>query len=151
MVLKVYVDTSVIGGCLDPEFSEWSNELFKLFRTGEMTLVISDLTLAELETAPDKVKAIVNSIPDRFIEYVGLSGEAETLAKRYISAGVIKESMVADALHIAIATVSLVDILVSWNFKHIVNYRKIRGFNGVNLINGYRELDIRSPREVIYG
>jgi predicted nucleic acid-binding protein len=151
MRLRVYTDTSVIGGCLDLEFSEWSNELFKLFRNGDITLVISDLTLKELETAPDEVKAVVDSIPDSFAERVELTGEAEALAKEYISAGVVSNTAIADALHIAIATVSLADVLVSWNFKHIVNYRKIRGFNGVNLLNGYRELDIRTPREVIYG
>jgi predicted nucleic acid-binding protein len=150
MRLKVYTDTSVIGGCFDPEFSEWSNALLELSRNGHIILLISDLTLRELETAPDEVKNIVDTVPDLFVERVELSGEAEVLAKEYISAGVVSKTVIADALHIAIATVSLADILVSWNFKHIVNYRKIRGFNGVNLLNGYRELDIRTPREVIH-
>jgi len=151
MRLKVYTDTSVIGGCFDPEFSEWSNALLELSRNGDITLLIADLTLRELETAPEEVKNVVDNVPDTFVEYVVLSSEAETLAKEYISAGVVSKTVIADALHIAIATVSLADILVSWNFKHIVNYRKIRGFNGVNLLNGYRELDIRTPREVIHG
>ena len=54
-------------------------------------------------------------------------------------------------MHIALATLARVDALVSWNFKHIVNLHRIRGFNGVNLMRGYGTLEIRSPREVAGG
>lgn len=54
-----------------------------------------------------------------------------------------------DALHIAIATIHKVDVLVSWNFKHIVNLDRIKKYNGVNLKHGYMILEIRNPREIL--
>lgn len=57
--------------------------------------------------------------------------------------------MRADAQHIAIATVARVDVLVSWNFKHIVNLQRIYGYNSVNLRQGFPMIEIRTPREVL--
>ena len=71
------------------------------------------------------------------------------MAQRYIEDGVISPNHFLDAEHIAIATVEKVDIIVSWDFKHIVNVHKIRGFNSVNLKEGYQLIDIRPPMEVI--
>ncbi len=83
-------------------------------------------------------------------EFVSLTPEAEALAERYIEERVIGPGMRVDAQHIAIATVHRVDVLVSWNFKHIVHYDKIRYFSAVNLELGYRPLTIYSPREVTH-
>lgn len=148
---RVYVDTSVIGGCFDTEFAKSSNRLFDLFKNGEMTMLISDLTLRELQPAPEEVKQIVLDIPEVFKEFVVFSDDADKLAEEYLSIGIVTRKYIVDAQHIALATVELADLLVSWNFKHIVNFRKIRAFNGINLISGYKELDIRAPQEVIYG
>ena len=74
---------------------------------------------------------------------------AEALAAEYIRDGAVGKNQRADALHIGIATVARVDVLVSWNFKHIVNLRRIHAFNAVNLKQGYPVLEIRNPREVI--
>lgn len=63
--------------------------------------------------------------------------------------GVLPAKMRVDAQHIAIATVGRVDVLVSWNFKHIVNLRRIHGYNSVNLRRGYPMIEIRTPREVL--
>ena len=79
---------------------------------------------------------------------VDLSDDAEKLAAHYIERGVISSRMIADALHIAVATVAGVDVLVSWNFKHVVNLIRIQGYNTVNREMGYTELDIRTPREI---
>jgi hypothetical protein len=70
------------------------------------------------------------------------------LAEKYREHGILPESFTADGLHIALATVAAVDILVSWNFKHIVRFDKIRQFNAVNREAGYKEIEIYSPREV---
>lgn len=75
-------------------------------------------------------------------------GRAEELAAAYIEDGAIDARMRADALHIALATVARVDVLVSWNFRHIVNLKRIRAYNAVNLKSGYPVLEIRTPREV---
>jgi len=149
MILRVYVDTSVIGGCLDEEFSDASRDLIDKFKSGEMIAVISELTLVEMKDAPQKVQEILNEIPEENIVKVELSEEAVNLAQKYIFEGIIGKGKLVDAEHIAIATLNRVDVLVSWNFKHIVNLQKIRGYNSVNLKYGYQLLEIRSPREVI--
>ena len=149
-MIKVYVDTSVFGGCFDAEFEEWSNKLIEEFKLGLKVLIISDLTLKELEEAPADVKNLVGEIPGEHKEYVILNDEARDLASHYIEEGVVSDGYLVDAQHIAIAAVNRVDILVSWNFRHIVNLTKIRLYNSVNLKYGYSLLEIRSPREVLY-
>lgn len=146
---RIYTDTSVVGGCEDEEFRGPSRRLVETFVRGESTLVLSELTLRELETAPEAVRNVVAKVPEAHIEAVSLSPEAEELAAAYIVEGAIGAGMRADALHIALATVARVDVLVSWNFRHIVNLRRIHAYNAVNLKTGYPLLEIRTPREVL--
>ena len=82
--LRVYADTSVIGGCEDDEFSRPSRQLIDRFVHGEMTLALSSLTLRELEAAPKRVRDILRAVPPHHTEIVDLSDEAEKLAARYI-------------------------------------------------------------------
>ena len=124
MKLEVYTDTSVFGGCFDDEFREYSTTLIE-FRRGEKILNISDLTLQELENAPKQVLEIYDSIPRQFKEFTILDDEAKFLAKKYIDEKAVNKRFLIDAQHIAIATINRVDVLVSWNFKHIVNLRRI--------------------------
>lgn len=146
--LRVYVDTSVIGGCLDAEFELPSRRLFARFRSGEHVLVLSDVTVTELGNAPPAVRDVLRQVPIEHIERWALTAEAETLAETYLSAGVIPRKMWSDAQHIAIATLANVDVLVSWNFKHIVNFQRIRGYNAVNATLGHPPVEIRTPQEV---
>jgi len=146
---RIYIDTSVIGGCEDEEFREHSARLMECFARGEFVLVLSDLTVQELSAAPQDVRRCISQVPEDHIMVLRLDAEARELAEAYISEGVISPSMRADARHIAMATIARVDVLVSWNFKHIVNLNRIRGFNSVNLRRGYPGLEIRSPREVL--
>ena len=148
MRVRIYTDTSVLGGCEDDEFREPSRRLFDAFQRGELMLVLSELTIRELEGAPDAVRTALGRVPGEHIEALALSPEAEDLASAYIADGAIGARMEADALHIALATVARVDVLVSWNFKHIVNLKRIHAHNAVNLKNGYPLLEIRTPREV---
>lgn len=150
MKQRIYIDTSVIGGCEDKEFSLWSIRLFEEFRKGLRVAVVSDLTRREIEKAPEKVKKVLSSLPDASIENVSLTDEAETLAQNYVNEGAVGVRHIVDAQHIAIASVERVDILVSWNFQQIVNLSRIHAFNSVNLKLGYPVLEIRSPREVTY-
>ena len=145
---RIYTDTSVLGGCEDDEFRVASRRLLEAFEGGELTLVLSELTLRELETAPEGVRMALGRVPATHIEALSLSPEAEELAAAYIEDGAIGVRMRADALHIALATVARVDVLVSWNFKHIVNLKRIHAYNAVNLKRGYPLLEIRTPREV---
>ena len=145
MKRRIYADTSVIGGCVDAE----SQLLMETFRRSEATLVISSLTLLELASAPAAVQAALSRVPEADHEYVELTEDAVVLANLSIDAGALGAKNRADAQHIAVATVSRVGVLVSWNFRHIVNLRKIQAYNSVNLREGYPTLEIRIPREVI--
>lgn len=150
MIPRVYIDTSVIGGCIDDEFAIWSNSLFDEFRNGVKIAVVSDLTRRELEAAPSNVKKLLSTISGTHIESVFLSGEAERLALNYLKNKVVSSKHLVDAQHIAIASVERVDVLVSWNFKQIVNLDRIHAFNAVNIKLGYPILEIRSPMEVLH-
>jgi hypothetical protein len=121
----------------------------KHFVRGDFVLVLSTLTIQELALAPEAVRARLMEVPEAHIETLQLDAEAMDLAEAYISERVIGEKFRTDAQHIAIATVARVDVLVSWNFKHIVNLQRIHGFNSVNLRRGYPMLEIRAPREVL--
>lgn len=149
MKVRVYTDTSVLGGCEDEEFAEHSVRLMESFQRGERVLVLSNLTLQELAWAPGEVRRRLAAVPEAHIETLRLDGEARDLAEAYLSAGVLAAQMRADAQHIAIATVARVDVLVSWNFKHIVNLKRIHGYNSVNLRQGYPMIEIRTPREIL--
>jgi predicted nucleic acid-binding protein len=146
--LKIYIDTSVIGGYFDPEFEYESKALFKKFQDKEFDIVISDLTQSELTRAPKNVKDLINNL-DLYPEIVSISPEVITLAQEYINENVVGQTSMDDCLHIALATINKIDILVSWNFKHIVNISRIRGFNAINILNGYPTLEIRSPKDII--
>ena len=149
MKSRIYADTSVIGGCEDEEFAEHSVRLMQCFVPGEHILVLSSLTLQELAEAPTEVRKRFASVPEAHIETLQLDADAQELAEAYVAAGVLATNMQADAQHIAIATVGRVDVLVSWNFKHIVNLQRIHGYNSVNLRKGYPMIEIRTPREVL--
>ncbi len=149
MKQRIYTDTSVIGGCLDPEFEVPSLRLVERFKVGEAVIVLSELTLLELVGAPEKVRDVLKGIPEAHREYLDLTIEAKELGERYLEEGVIGPGKRIDAQHIAIATIGRVDVLVSWNFRHIVNLARIRGYNSVNIRQGYPVLEIRSPLEVL--
>ena len=151
-VQRIYVDTSVIGGYFDPEFEFATRRLFQMFVRGEARMVLSELTRRELERAPAHVRALPSKLPQQHIEEIGTPPEADELAELYLREGVIRPTMYVDALHIATAVVARVDVLVSWNFRDIVNLPKIRGYNAINLRLGYPLLEIRLPSEVVpYG
>ena len=145
----MYIDTSVVGGCEDEEWREPSMRLMACFVQGDYVAVLSDLALQELAAAPEAVRKHLTEVPEEHIETLWLTGSARDLAEAYISEGVISVKMRADAQHIAMATLARVDVLVSWNFRHIVNLHRIHGYNAVNLRHDYPILEIRSPLEVL--
>jgi predicted nucleic acid-binding protein len=149
MKQRIYIDTSVIGGYFDEEFEEASKALFNRLEKNEIVFVISDLTELELIGAPDNVRELLNRFPNGCFEKVNLSEEAVTIADKYISEKVVGKTSLEDCRHIAIATINKVDVLASWNFKHIVNLERIKGYNSVNLKYGYQMLEIRSPKDLI--
>jgi predicted nucleic acid-binding protein len=152
MKQRIYIDTSVVGGYFDDEFSSDTIPFFDRVINGEIIIIVSDLLDAELLRAPKFVKDLLSKIPSTYIEKVKLLPEASELADKYIDAKVVGKTSRADCQHIAIATLCKADVLVSWNFKHIVNLDRIRGYNGINFQFGYNMIEIRTPKEIIkYG
>ena len=149
--MKFYVDTSVWGGVDDKEFSEWTIPFFEQSRQGKFTIVLSDVTIGELEKAPEIVKELPTTISPDFLELVSITDEQLELANKYVQEGALTSKFHSDAQHIAIASILKVDSLVSWNFKHMVNFFRIRQYNSINLKFGYSTIDIRTPKEVTYG
>ena len=147
MKQRIYLDTSVFGGQFDEEFKEHTIPLFDRITEGEFVILYSTVTQEELENAPDNVKELVKSLRAGQTEFIETTDEAIDLASEYISENVVGQTCYADCLHIALATIYRADFLISWNFKHIVNIQKIRGYNSINIKNGYKQLEIRSPRE----
>lgn len=147
MKQRIYIDTSVFGGYFDEEFAEHTIPLFNRIKGNEFTLLFSTVTQDELESAPEKVKELVKSLKIESTEFLDTTDEVVDLATEYISEKVVGQASYADCLHIALATINRADFLVSWNFKHIVNVQRIRGYNSINIKNGYRQIEIRSPRE----
>ena len=145
---RVYLDTSVFGGYFDPEFEKASRQLFADLAQNRLVGLLSDTVLRELLEAPREVAALRETSGASW-ELVYETTEALELAEEYLRANVVSRQFQTDCVHVAIATVCRADVLVSWNFRHIVQYHKIKGFNGVNLVQGYGALDIRSPAEVV--
>lgn len=145
---RIYVDTSVIGGCCDPEFQNWSKGLLSDFQTGTFLLLLSELTDAEIQDAPDEVQNVYAEFRECTNRVLELSLEAIELADAYLKHKILTQNYRNDARHIAIATVAEADLLVSWNFKHVVHFEKIQKFNAVSIEMGYKPILIYSPREV---
>lgn len=149
MIQRVYIDTSVIGGYFDEEFEFYTKLFFEKAAQGKFKIILSDILTTELQGAPDNVIAFFKSIPKGQIEYIDQTEDSILLGEAYLSEGVVGKTSRTDCRHIALATLVNADILVSWNFKHIVNINRIRGYNSVNIKYGHRILEIRTPREIL--
>lgn len=146
--LRIYVDTSVLGGCFDPEFVTWSEALIRDFRAKRLIPVLSDVTAAEIAAAPEAVRVLYREMLAFSVGVLPVTNEVLALVAACEAREILPKRFAADMTHIALATVAEVDAVVSWNFKHIVRLEKIRLFNAVNVELGYRVLSILSPREV---
>lgn len=149
MEQRFYFDTSVFGGIYDIEFEEETTLLFEKVTLGQIKCVYSNLTESELTFAPENVRVFFENLPDKCKEKVLVTPEALKLAQTYVLEKVVGETNLDDCIHIATATLNKVDMLVSWNFRHIVNVYRIRGYNSINLRLGYTKLEIHSPKEIV--
>ncbi|MBI5242707.1 MAG: hypothetical protein HY922_03355 [Elusimicrobia bacterium] len=147
---RLYLDTSAFGGCFDAEFAEDSRRVFEAVLSGRARLLFSEILEAELLDAPDPVRRLFAELPDVARERIVFTPEVEVLAREYVARGVVPGEWLEDCRHVAAATVARADAIVSWNFRHIVKLDKIKGYNQVNLLNGYGVLTIVSPKEVSF-
>jgi len=148
--LRVYVDTSVFGGVFDDEFAEPSRRFFDRVRAGEFIVLVSETTLGEIAGAPRHIRDFFDDMPQDSLVETADSPEVEDLTQAYIAAGVVTVGHLADARHVAAAVVAEADFVLSWNFRHLVNYRRQRGYNAISELNGYRRISILSPLEVFH-
>jgi predicted nucleic acid-binding protein len=152
MKQRIYIDTSVVGGYFDEEFKEATAKLFDRLDKNEIIFVVSDLLDLELLNAPQQVRLFLHNYPSDKFQRVELTEEAIILADTYINEKVVGKTSLEDCRHIALATINKVDVLASWNFKHIVNLDRIKGYNSVNMRAGYSIIEIRSPKDLVnYG
>jgi len=126
MKQRIYIDTSVVGGFFDEEFKEATTKLFERLDNNEIIFVVSDLLDLELINAPQQVREhLLKYSADKF-QRLELTEEAINLADAYIDEKVVGRTSLEDCRHIAMATIYKVDVLASWNFKHIVNLDRIK-------------------------
>ena len=146
---RIYIDTSVVGGYFDEEFREATIKLFERLDNDEIIFVVSDLLDLELLNAPPHIKEHLLKYSAGKFERVELTQDAIKLADAYIAEKVVGKTSLEDCRHIALATINKIDVLASWNFKHIVNLDRIKGYNSVNLRLGYSIIEIRSPKDLV--
>jgi len=147
--MKFYIDTSVFGGYFDAEFSAETKLFFEELLNAEHTAIISMEVMREIIKAHERVSGLLLSILEKKTETILLDEQIINLANKYVEEGALTKRYVSDALHIACATISKADVLVSWNFTHMVNFFRIKQYNEINRKFGYQDIDIRSPKEVI--
>jgi len=146
----LYLDTSVIGGYFDDEWKEATQELWRQMNAGKFRFLTSAVTVDEMTHAPEPVRELLEST---FTEesILPVTEESEKLAESYMGRNILPPKYSDDARHVAVCTIAQIEYLVSWNFKHLVNVEREKGFNAVNLLQGYRTIRIVNPLEFIYG
>ncbi len=142
------MDTSVLGGVFDEEFAEPSIGMMNSIRKGKLIPLISDTLALEVAEAPIPIQDLLNEISELRVETIPISREAYELHNEYLRVGVVTPRFSDDALHVAQATIARADVIVSWNFRHLVNPVRIRAFNGVNLTCGYGMVIILTPADL---
>jgi predicted nucleic acid-binding protein len=146
---RVYMDTSTLGGYYDEEFAESTRLFFQMVFEGKIHALISDTLVTELLEAPVRVQELLEKVINHGCERLALTTETEELRDAYLSAGVVSSKYSDDALHVAHATLSRADVIVSWNFKHLVNPFRVKGFNTVNQEQGYGAIIIMTPSDIV--
>jgi predicted nucleic acid-binding protein len=146
---RIYVETSVIGGMFDTgDHPEKTKPFWDSVQNGSVMIIISDVVEREIALAPEHVREFFDALPKSQIERVVSTDESDDLAEQYIAAKIVDAESLNDCRHIALASISGADVLVSWNCKHIVKLNRIRRYNAINKLLGYPEIEIRTPYEV---
>jgi len=148
-IIRAYLDTSVLGGCFDRIFEKDSVALFQCIQNKDVIPLVSDIVIGEISRAPLRVQKILDSLISDGVEILPVSENAVFLQERYLNGNVLSRRWEEDALHVALATVARADVLVSWNFKHLVDPRRVRAFNGINITMGYGLISILPPSDIV--
>jgi predicted nucleic acid-binding protein len=144
---RLYLDTSVPNAYFDeknPYRQEITRQFWSMLK--EYDVLISDLVMKEMKaTGNVNLRKMLIELVKDFESLSTESSEIKLLAERYVSEGIIPAKHIEDAVHIAVTTVNSLDILVSWNFEHIVKLKTRREVNAVNLLLGYNQIEIIEP------
>jgi predicted nucleic acid-binding protein len=150
---KLYLDTSVPSFLFaddSPEKREVTIQFWDILKMGLYDILISDILLTEIyRSEVPSSQQLEDKLAEIILEIVSVNEDIYSLAQKYIDEGIIPQKYQDDALHIALATYSEADALISWNFKHMVNLKTIRGVNGINRMLGFKELEILTPQSWI--
>lgn len=147
--LKVYLDTSVISHLMQedvPEKMADTRKLWKMFQDSIYDVCLSSLTLKEVSDCPEPKRSMLRDYL-KVIKYstFEITQEASNVARQLISMGILTEKSLDDCQHIGVAVVNDCDCIISWNFKHIVNIKTIRGVRAITNLEGYKPIEIWSP------
>lgn len=130
-----------------PEKREVTLQFWNILKLGLYDVVISEVLLAEISRSEmPSAQELEERLSEIVVEIVSVNEDTFSLAQKYIDEGIIPQKYQDDALHIALATYNEADAVISWNFKHMVKLKTIRGVNGINKMLGYRELEILTPQ-----
>jgi predicted nucleic acid-binding protein len=147
--LKIYLDTSVISHLDAPDAPEnmaATLELWVCIQDGLYEAVISNVTLEEINRcAEPKLSALYEKLSAVDYERIEETPESRSIAQAVIAEGILREKSYDDARHIGCAIAAECDVIVSWNFKHMVNIKTIRGVRFVTLKEGYQPIEIYAP------
>jgi predicted nucleic acid-binding protein len=146
--VRTYVDSSVFGGVCDDEFADDSLRFFDQVRSSRFSILSSVLVADEIAQAPQPVRGLFESLLPS-AELVQVTPAVIGLQEAYLAAGIVSSKWADDALHVALATAGGADLIVSWNFRHIVHFEKVPRYNAVNRLQGWGQVAIHAPSEVI--
>ncbi len=149
MKLKVYLDTSVFSAYYDDSMPERMAETTAFWgRLRDLQPGTSEVTKAELSRTPDPARreALLELL--RSVALDPVTGEMRTLARYYVDSGIFTESMLEDATHVAAAVLEQYHVVVSWNFRHLVNRQRRARINAANVSRGLPTVEIVAPPEL---
>ncbi len=151
--LKVYLDTSVISHLMQEDVPEKMSDTLKLwekFRKGDYNICLSTVTLEEVSQCSEpKRSSLLSHLAQISYTLLPVNDSTLTIAQKIIDIGILTEKSFDDCQHIAAAVTSNCDCIVSWNFKHMVNIKTIRGVRAITNLVGYRSLDIITPSALL--
>lgn len=147
---KVYLDTSVISYLEQddaPEQKRITREVWEILKNGMYDIIISNVVIRELSECSDKIKreVLLKHLNEIQYKLVDVTEKTVEIAEQIIDFGILKQKSFDDCQHIAAAIVNNCDFIISWNFKHIVNVKTIKGIKILTTMEGYKDVAIYPP------
>ncbi len=137
------------GGCFDPEFEDDSRQFFREVAEGRYVLLFSPTVVRELADAPVRLKQVLDKLPRQCLELTQQSEEVRDLVRAYIEFGVVSRPFVSAGEHVASATVAGADLAVTWDYKHILQVKKIMAYEAIDVLRGYTPPRLASPSQLV--